>query len=73
MISNYTTPTSTETKNWELKITAYLKKEQNIADNVRKPYYLIRGKGIIFMKLKVEKVTTFISITDTQDALELLK
>jgi hypothetical protein len=43
-------PTPTETKIWELKITADVKKDQKIEDNVRKIYSLIWDQYTDFMK-----------------------
>jgi hypothetical protein len=66
-------PTATQTKIWELKIAAYVKKEDKIADNVRKLYSLVWGQCTDYMKSKLETVSTFQNISDTQDALGLLK
>jgi hypothetical protein len=66
-------PTPTETKIWELKITAYVKKDQKIEDNVRKVYSLIWGQCTDFMKSKLETIPNFQAISDSQDVLELLK
>jgi hypothetical protein len=66
-------PTATQQKIWELKITAYVKKEAKIEDNVRKLYSLIWGQCTDVMKSKLETLPSFQTISDNQDALELLK